>query len=101
MPGHSRAERRSGMFNTPGCFQRQWEQQLLAHDPLRERPTRPPPHRTKARTETSKHSTKAPQTGTKLTATSRASCLTIGMAHAEKRDGKLTGFWYGEVDLRH
>jgi hypothetical protein len=23
------------------------------------------------------------------------------MPHAEKRDGKLTGFWYGEVDLRH
>jgi integrase len=23
------------------------------------------------------------------------------MAHAEKRDGKLTGFWYGEVDRRH
>ena len=23
------------------------------------------------------------------------------MPHAEKRDGKLTGFWYGEVDRRH
>jgi hypothetical protein len=23
------------------------------------------------------------------------------MPHAEKRDGKLTAFWYGEVDLRH
>jgi hypothetical protein len=23
------------------------------------------------------------------------------MPHAEKRDGKLTGFWYGQVDLRH
>ena len=23
------------------------------------------------------------------------------MAYAETRDGKLTGFWYGEVDLRH
>ena len=22
------------------------------------------------------------------------------MPHAEKRDGKLTGFWYGEVDRR-
>jgi hypothetical protein len=23
------------------------------------------------------------------------------MPHAEKREGKPTGFWYGEVDLRH
>jgi hypothetical protein len=23
------------------------------------------------------------------------------MPHAEKRDGKATGFWCGEVDLRH
>ena len=23
------------------------------------------------------------------------------MPHAEKRDGKLIGFWYGEVDRRH
>ena len=23
------------------------------------------------------------------------------MPHEEKRDGKLTGFWYGEVDRRH
>jgi hypothetical protein len=23
------------------------------------------------------------------------------MPHAEKRGGKLTGFWYGEVDRRH
>ena len=23
------------------------------------------------------------------------------MPHAEKRDGKLTGFWSGEVDRRH